>query len=392
MRILPYQSALLLMLITAIFTGCSKQGSSQIYTYTFPSVHLETTDVRVTEIKKFVAFVRKNIKSGMTKDEVVARMGYGELYPQIENVAVMKYTLNYGNDIKQGPDVDYNAFLNKRMGAALFVSFDSLTNKVIMYELYYVNPKKDVKREKVSNMTMVTDKGLDYRVSFDGWYPRPTKLNYPKENAYGNQASLVDHQYAWSINSTDGLDKLLIRTSDGGKTWTQLGYTSQITPNYTIMNGANGVQFLNRNRGWLLGRYHVNNKDLNMIYMTNDGGQSWNPQALPSIPLKFGNRNFSTLRHFESRDIIFFNQKEGIALINADDGGEAKWTWIYATQDGGDTWSKPLPLAGLKGEQMGSILNINWDLSKSDTYEFRLRKDKYIYDMVNTQWVKITKE
>jgi hypothetical protein len=392
MRFSPYRTALLLLVITAIFTGCSKQSSSQSHTYTFPTAQLKTTEVRNTEIKKFVAFVRKNIKSGMTKDEVVAHMGYGELYPQVENVAVMKYTLDYGDNTSQGSDVDYNAFLNKQMGAALFLSFDSITNKVIKYELYDVNPKNDSKREKVATMKMITDKGIAYRLSFDSWYPRPTKLNYPKENAYGNQASLVDHQYAWSLNSTDVPDKVLIRTNDGGKTWTKLGFTSQLTPNYTITNGANGVQFLNHNRGWLLGRYQVNNKNVNMIYMTDDGGQSWKPQELPSIPVKLGNNDFSTLRNFESRDIIFFNQKVGIALIFADDGADSKWEWIYATQDGGNTWSKPLPVEGLKGDKKGSILGIEWDFSKPDTRVFKLKNAKYIYDAANTQWVKFTKE
>ncbi len=127
---------------------------------------------------------------------------------------------------------------------------------------------------------------------------------------------------AWAVGTMDVLapdgrqilTPVVFHTSDGGQTWTSattsVGWT---------------MDFVNARNGWLVGGEDV--------YRSTDGGKTWT---------KIGSAKFPRYPY----SITFLNATTGWIVSNTVDGNSLQ-TYLFVTRDGGDTWQQeklPLPL------------------------------------------------
>jgi len=127
----------------------------------------------------------------------------------------------------------------------------------------------------------------------------------------------------------------VFRTTDGGKTWMNVAtalFADATPPGHLPYGGQKlGIRFLNDATGWVSGT--VSLPDLAWLYITHDGGSTWHQQLLP-LPPGVPSTRLSILSptFFSTTDgilpVIFSN-------IGTDSGIA---TDIYVTHDGGRTW------------------------------------------------------
>lgn len=120
-----------------------------------------------------------------------------------------------------------------------------------------------------------------------------------------NDVCFVDAEHGWAVGGggQDHRDYVLLRTSDGGRTWDSL--------TTSLARQLDSVFFLNRNLGWVSGYRGV-------ILRTTDGGDSWT--LLPSG---------ST---YKLAQIQFVDENNGFVV-------QAAHTHFMRTTDGGNTWT-----------------------------------------------------
>lgn len=116
----------------------------------------------------------------------------------------------------------------------------------------------------------------------------------------------------------------IYQTSDGGKTWTELG-----NPNDLYSEQLTGAGFSNKDIGFLGFRYYTDNGPI--IYWTKNKGQSWEKLSV-SLPEKFGEYQKTPLSPI-------FNGKEGLFPILLSKDANVKGTIYLSSKDGGLTWA-----------------------------------------------------
>ena len=123
----------------------------------------------------------------------------------------------------------------------------------------------------------------------------------------------VDPQNGWAV----GEEGIILHTDDGGKTW---GKQKSPVPFYLMK-----VYFVTPLRGWIVGeRTH--------ILSTIDGGKTWN--------IQFKDEDFIL------KSISFCDRLHGWAV--------GEYGYIYHTKDGGDTWKKQAGLFDIS-ETTGAV-------------------------------------
>jgi len=129
-----------------------------------------------------------------------------------------------------------------------------------------------------------------------------------------NDIWFVDERIGWAAggNQENNEEDILLRTTDGGKTWTRVQTgTAQF---------LRAVQFIDANRGWVVGMTIDAVDELpgpSKILATVDGGRTWKVQL--TSPRSFF-------------DVVFVDAKHGWAV-----GDRAA---VWATTDGGATWTQ----------------------------------------------------
>ncbi|MFG0330711.1 MAG: WD40/YVTN/BNR-like repeat-containing protein [Phycisphaerales bacterium] len=101
---------------------------------------------------------------------------------------------------------------------------------------------------------------------------------------------------------------VVFKSLDAGETWESIGYPD--LPDFWI----NGIDFVSRDVGWVIGQSTVNLEPL--LYKTTNGGQSWTRQGQGQM--------------FGLYDCQFFDENEGWVAGSS--------TSIWKTEDGGATW------------------------------------------------------
>lgn len=134
----------------------------------------------------------------------------------------------------------------------------------------------------------------------------------------------LDTSHAWLLLSAAGLE--MARSSDGGKTWQTAAFPLSAGDAANFGNTAS-LHFIDASHGWaMLRRVSSTNFSLGMLFATTDGGVSW--RKLPSPPL--------------GDPVRFVSETDGW-LAGGPTGNK-----LYATRDGGHTWS-PARLAAPAG-------------------------------------------
>jgi len=111
----------------------------------------------------------------------------------------------------------------------------------------------------------------------------------------------VDKELCWAV----GADGLVLKTTDGGKSWERREKVTNLS--------LNDIFFFN-DKGWIVGQD-------GLILVTDDGGISWDKKATGTEAMLFR--------------ISFINSDRGFAV-----GGKGT---ILSTEDGGEVW-KPCPV------------------------------------------------
>ncbi len=157
----------------------------------------------------------------------------------------------------------------------------------------------------------------------------PTQAETKPSTLQGSNKDSIDVneiKYIKMINEDLGFEiysNSLLRTIDGGKTWSQITY-----PKLTFGEFLNGVvvDFINPKTGWIA----VGNDEPNTIILhTDDGGNNWDVTHL------------SNVTGIISLD--FIDKKQGWLLANTQGGSlGSSVVELYATKDGGKHWSKTM--------------------------------------------------
>ncbi len=111
-------------------------------------------------------------------------------------------------------------------------------------------------------------------------------------------------------------------TLNAGQSWTTLFQQTGWT--------VTGIDFVNRNEGWIVGYYSYSPNQtgpyLGHIFHTDDGGASWEEQ------------NYANSSEVALFNVQMFNRREGWA-VGHNDGAANRRAQLYHTVDGGASWS-----------------------------------------------------
>ncbi len=157
----------------------------------------------------------------------------------------------------------------------------------------------------------------------------------PPAAAQGGLPYFLSASVAWIVVQQNPT-AVVFKTTDGGQTWQQEG---MLTPRFYVAQ----LLFINAQDGWALDREGATGNEINDLYRTIDGGASWtevastgNPPTQPgTIPFKG-----------TAKSISFLDASTGwmAAFSNA-----TNFLWLYVTHDGGVTWQQqtlPMPPGG----------------------------------------------
>ncbi len=152
------------------------------------------------------------------------------------------------------------------------------------------------------------------------------------------------------INARDGwlvAGEDVYRSTNGGTTWTKVG--SAKFPRYPT-----SITFLNATTGWITGQTADENSRQTYLFVTRDGGQTWQRKNLPRPPRLFNDafRRQSAPSFEPALSPKSFTAQSGILPVlysTAQDAG----VFFCVTHDGGATWSSMAPVS-LAGDDYGS--------------------------------------
>lgn len=207
---------------------------------------------------------------------------------------------------------------------------------------------------------VVTARHRVYHTMDGGQTWQEKQLNPPADSNDTAYITFINAQDGWIVFNSPGpgasADITIFRTIDGGNSWTFVSQSGNGVSQ--LPNGFDNwtLGFLNTSTGWACAGY--SNLSPSLFYITHDGGKSWKqislalPAGKPSVKLWV-------------LPPTFFSSNDGLLpvlyYVNAHDEGLI----LYATHDGGTTWSqsKPLPAdiyqSGLTIETQAALSLVN---------------------------------
>jgi photosystem II stability/assembly factor-like uncharacterized protein len=154
----------------------------------------------------------------------------------------------------------------------------------------------------------------------------------------------IDSQQGWLLTDT-GAARALFATVDGGGHWSQV--TTATPSDGTTFGsiaagcGDGGMTFINLDRGWLTfdcsqaSGLTVDQASSPFVAATNDGGRSWTPVRLPSVPQ--GGADLC------GAGAPLFTGVRGVLTVTCNSGRQTSLTAVFRTADAGDSWTEGLP-------------------------------------------------
>ena len=176
----------------------------------------------------------------------------------------------------------------------------------------------------------------------------------PRSGLGVSQVQFVNAQDGWVLASFGGVAAGsqavdLFRSTDGGQTWSTVARAPGSLP---LGGDKSGMGWASATTGRITGTIATPNPIL--LYRTQDRGVSWQPQSLPS----------SSFSPVQTLPPVFFSATEGLLPVTFFNG-EGSGLTVYATHDGGATWSSSTPLSmagsvwGFLTMQQGWVVGAN---------------------------------
>ena len=191
------------------------------------------------------------------------------------------------------------------------------------------------------------------------WQSAALSANVPVDPA---RMSFINSQDGWIEGETGGATgndfEIIFRTTNGGKSWTAVSRTSyggndNIPATFPFSGHKTGLVFVNASTGWATS---------NGLYVTHDGGATWQRQPLPAPP----GQGFALP--------TFFTAQDGILS-----GGSQ----LFVTHDGGTTWKSTSSLPALPGLVTFIDMQHGWVAADNGTTLYRTGDG-------GAHWAKIT--
>ena len=174
--------------------------------------------------------------------------------------------------------------------------------------------------------TSVRTTALDFVSADRGWIVGEDGTIFYTEDgglSWGNQISNTDRHLTdvFFVNDNvgyitgEGNSHLVLKTTDGGLSWTDLSFGDS-------SNETNTIFFLDENTGWIGG---TNTSVQPYIYRTDDGGLTWTEQDLPAVIAD---------QTAAITGVVFADENVGYACVNS----LYVQVPVLKTTDGGTTW------------------------------------------------------
>jgi photosystem II stability/assembly factor-like uncharacterized protein len=211
------------------------------------------------------------------------------------------------------------------------------------------------------------------------WTPSSFAVNPGTTTA--SQLFFVDPQHGWLLSPTavqSGSEAVVIyRTTNGGGTWREVSVARpDNAPNAAkvlpFSGDKQGISFVNDSTGWVAGT--IPKSDTVWLYVTHDGGSTWQPQFL-SLPSNVKGAQITTLPP------RFFSSSSGIlpVLFLASNG--ARTADFYQTTDGGTTWKSTSTLT--LSSVIRSFINLNQGWVTDDTNLYMTQNGGHSWTQLN---------
>src|SRR5947209_17036131 len=156
----------------------------------------------------------------------------------------------------------------------------------------------------------------------------------PTSQLGASQVQCVNAQDGWVLADFGGgaagsQAVNIFRSTDGGRTWSIVTPRPGNPPGSLPFSGhKSGMGWASATTGWVAGCICAAENTV-LLYRTQDGGVNWQPQSLPLPSLQ---------AVITTQPPVFFSATEGLLPVTFSNG-KGGILAVYATRDGGTTWS-----------------------------------------------------
>ena len=144
--------------------------------------------------------------------------------------------------------------------------------------------------------------------------------------------SMTDAARGWAIGAQPGGNDRVLITGDGGTRWID------VSPPERLLAGGSGVRalgyFLDADHAWVTFSGSGSTPSDVVVWHTSDGGSSWTSGELTDIA--------SLISSYSPYHMFFLDENHGWYMAAVDAGMQKVYSVIYATRDGGRTWTRIL--------------------------------------------------
>ncbi len=185
---------------------------------------------------------------------------------------------------------------------------------------------------------VVTARHRVYHTADGGQSWQERQLSPPIQGSKATYITFINPENGWLVftaSATNGEEITIFRTTDGGNTWTAISSTGTSTTQ--LPNGAYDwtVGFLDATTGWASSGYS-NLTSPAWFYMTHDGGVSWHHQSLP-LPTS------ETAARLWILAPTFLTATDGLLPVLFYATSNDEGIDIYVTHNGGTSWNSTAP-------------------------------------------------